>query len=187
MAPVIRVVERLIAPLRRRVLLMVGRAVVRLVDDAPDRQRMQLEALSGEILDDVERFQQYGFTSCPPLGSDAILLSIGGMRQHPVVIAAEAPQYRKVTDAPGEVVLYTHLDKSRVNPDGDKHFIRLHGVPGRGGEILLRSRIGDITTQIRMRSGRSASLRLECGRSSINISDSGITMRAPRIDRNRVA
>ena len=187
MAPVIRVVERLIAPLRRRVLLMIGRAVVRLIDDSTPTQRMQVEALSGEILDDVERVQQYGFSSCPPRGARAVLLSVGGMRQHPVVIAAEAPEYRAAARTGGEVSLYTHLNRSRLDGSrADLHYLRLHGSADRKCETVLRSRVGGADTTIRMRGGDDGFIHLARGRSSITISDNGITMRAPRIDRERV-
>ena len=188
MAPVIRVVERLIAPLRRRVLLMVGRAVVRLINDAPATQLVQVEALNGEILDDVERVQQYGISSCPPLGARAVLLSVGGMRQHPVVIAVEAPEYRPVSSRPGEVMLYTTLDRSHEKrvagvARSDRHHLRLDAAPTRHAEIELLSRLGGNEARVRMRSHH---ITLSCGRSSIRIDNSGITMRAPRIDREKV-
>ena len=200
MAPVIRVVERLIAPLRRRVLLMIGRAVVRLVDDAPARQRMQVEALAGEVLDEVERMQQYGLSSCPPPGSDAIVLALGGMRQHPVVIAAEYPPTRPNRAECGDVSLYTWRDDRREHGVA-RHLIYLSGTDARMIRLMSRSPAGDtarctlrsgpaasIVQQIRGTGGASvaaeikmtpAAITLRCGRSSITIADAGITVRTP--------
>ena len=182
MAPLIRVVERLIAPLRRRVMLMVGRGVVLLVDDRLGRQRVQIEALSGEILDDVERCQEYGFTSCPPPGSDAIVLALGGMRQHPVAVSVESPEHRAARGEMGEVVLYTYGDRRRAG-GRERHMLQLHPA-GRSIRLLTRGPTGG--AQIRMASGDPPTLQIACGRSSITLTDAGITMRAPRIDRERV-
>ena len=76
-------VERLTLPLRRRVMLMVGRAVLALVDDDPKLQVLQLAALRPETLETVERFQEYGFTSVPEPGAEAVLVCPGGIRQPP--------------------------------------------------------------------------------------------------------
>ena len=115
MADLIRTVRSLTAPLRRRVLLTIGRAVVTLIDDRERRQILQLHALRGEILDRVERFQDYGITSVPLPPDDAgaaeaVLLAVGGNRQHPLALAVADRRYRPAGLAPGEVCLYTAED-----------------------------------------------------------------------------
>ena len=204
MAPLIRVVERLIAPIKRRVLLMVGRAVVRLVDDGPDRQLVQVVALDGEVLDRVERCQEYGLSSCPPPGSEAVLLSCGGMRQHPLVVSVEATEHRARGEGEcGEVLIYTFMDRRaaggverhRIYLSGESsaRLIRLvsRGGDGRQARIDLRSGAGGPSVTIRAAedgiSLTADSLTLSRGRSSIVLTDDGITMRAPRIDRIRAA
>ena len=204
MADLIRVVERLIAPLRRRVLLMVSRAVVRLVDEGPARQRLQVEGYAGEILDGVERVQEYGFTSCPPPGADAVVLACGGMRQHPIVIAAEDPSARPMLRVPGDVVLYTSLDGARAGA-WRRHRVALWTWPGHeavtmhtrtdaGAAAHVRVKQTPATAVIELvvdasRTSRvvssaeltSTEITLRCGRSSIVITDAGITLRAPAI------
>lgn len=86
---------------------MLARSVVRLIDDAKALQTLQVEALAGETRDRVERFQQYGFTAHPLAGAEAILLSLGGNRDHAVAIAVDDRRHRKNGLAPGEVALYT--------------------------------------------------------------------------------
>lgn len=94
-------------PLRKRIALMISRAVVSLVKDSFAMQGLQVQALAGEVLDDIERFQNYGFTSVPLAGAEAIILSLGGHRDHAVAIAVDDRRYRKKNLAPGEVALYT--------------------------------------------------------------------------------
>lgn len=95
-------------PIVNRIAMLAARAVVRLVDDAPARQRLQVEILKGELRDGVERAQDYGFTSHPHVGSDAILIALGGAREQAVVLAVDDRRYRLHLQ-PGEVAIYDDL------------------------------------------------------------------------------
>ncbi len=103
----LRSLQKLIAPLTRRVRLMVARGVVKLVYDDLKAQGIQVSLLNGEVKDKVERFQEYGFTSVPHEGSEAIMVSIGGNRDHGIIIACEDRRYRLKGLQAGEVALYT--------------------------------------------------------------------------------
>lgn len=103
-----RGLNKVFDPIRRRIRGIVSRAVVSLVNDSLKLQGLQLKVLAGETLDNVERFQQYGFTSHPLAGAEAILLCLGGHRDHPVVISVDDRRYRKKDLAPGESAMHTH-------------------------------------------------------------------------------
>ena len=115
--------SRMLAPTLRRVALMVSRAVVELVDDTKRMQTLQASALADEVHDGVERFQNYGFTACPHPGAEGIAVSVGGTRDHLVVIAVDDRRYRLKALAEGEVAIYTD--------EGDRIVIR------RGGTIQV--------------------------------------------------
>lgn len=102
-----RIVQKLTAPLRHRVRLMIGRAIVALVNDDLKEQAVQISLLNGEVRDGVERYQEYGFTSHPHEGAEAITLFIGGNRDHGIVIATGDRRYRLKGLQAGEVALYT--------------------------------------------------------------------------------
>ena len=102
-----RALAKLIDPLRRRVQLMVGRCVVTLVSDALKMQGVQISILSDETRDKVERLQNYGFTSNPKPGAEAVVLAVGGTRNHAVVIACDDRRYRLTGLTSGEVAVYT--------------------------------------------------------------------------------
>lgn len=124
-----RAYDRLSRELRRRVMLMVGRAVLSLVDDSTPLQTVQVEALSGEIIDGAERFQIYGFTSHPLEGADALVLSVGGVRQHPVILVDDR-RHRVKGLAKGEVAVYT----SEHGDGAQRHIIHMKS----GREIEMR-------------------------------------------------
>ncbi len=110
--PIVTAVDKLTQPIRRRVQLMVGRAVIKAVGDGSICQTLQITALKGEVLDGVERITEYGFTSHPHPGAEAVVLAVGGNRDHAVVIAAGDRRYRVTGLAAGEVAL--HDDQGQV-------------------------------------------------------------------------
>lgn len=77
------------------------------VDDAAKIQEVQLQALAGESLDRVQRLQNFGFSSNPPIGTEAILLSLGGVRNNSVIVATDNRNIRIKNLVSGESIVYT--------------------------------------------------------------------------------
>lgn len=102
----VRTIQKLMAPLHRRLLLMVGRGVLRLVNDALKMQEVQIAGLADEVRDGVEHFQPYGFTAHAQSGAEALYLRLGGSSAHTVVIAVADRRYRLTALEAGEVALH---------------------------------------------------------------------------------
>lgn len=102
-----RTAQRLLAPIYRRIRLMLTRGVGHLVNPNTKMQTMQVELLEGEVLDGVEHPEPYGFTSNPLPGFEAFGVSFGGRRGHTVVLIAADRRHRKQNLSPGEVALST--------------------------------------------------------------------------------
>ncbi|MCW8334269.1 phage baseplate assembly protein V [Vibrio paucivorans] len=113
-----RYIERLLAPIKRRITGAITRAVVSGVVEDLQRQNLQLKMHADESVDDIERFQNYGCSSFPPIGSEAILVAIGGNLGNLVAVAVEDKKYRPKGES-GDVFLY-HLEghKIRLTKDG---------------------------------------------------------------------
>ena len=105
----ISTVRHMLGPLQRRVSLMVSRAVVALVDDSLKMQGLQVNLLANVTRDGVERFQNYGFTSNPHPGAEAIVVSVGGNQDHGIAIVVDDRRYRLIGLAEGEAVLSDDL------------------------------------------------------------------------------
>lgn len=110
----IRAFQKLIAPYARRIYLMIGRGVVKLIDDSGGLQRLQVTLLDGETRSNIERFQNYGHTANPPAGAEGIAASVTGSRDHLVMIALDHPRYRKKGLKPGEGGLYDDIGQSII-------------------------------------------------------------------------
>ena len=115
-----RGLQRAMNPVRQRLALMFSRAVVLLVQDSLKLQGLQISLLADEVRDDVERFQNYGFTSHPLAGAEAVAASVAGNRDHVLVIAVDDRRYRLRGLAAGEVAIYTD--------EGDKVVLKRGGT-----------------------------------------------------------
>ncbi|MTI13369.1 phage baseplate assembly protein V [Sansalvadorimonas verongulae] len=102
-------ITRALAPLKHRLQLMVGRAVIQTVNDAGSLQTLQLTVLKDDLREPVERLQNYGLTSHPKKGAECVVLFHGGNRDHGLVIAVDDTRYRLKALKPGEVALYDDL------------------------------------------------------------------------------
>jgi phage baseplate assembly protein V len=115
------IVNRLTAPLKRRVRLMVMRGLVELVKEDTKMQAIQFSGHTDFLRDDAERFQQYGFSSHPLVGAEAIAVMVGGNTDHPVVIVVDDRRHRPKTLEEGEACMYTNEAGVRIliKPNGD--------------------------------------------------------------------
>lgn len=130
----------MIAPVQRRVANLVGRGVVRSTDDAKNMQLSQVALLDGEVRDEIERFQQYGFTSNPKDGAEAVVLFVGGRRDHGLAIQVDDRRYRIKNLESGGVAVY--------NDSGAKIVLRANGdieVTPKAGKKLKISADVDVT------------------------------------------
>ena len=118
--------KRLLAPIQRKLQMMVGRAVLTAAaDDSTKLQNLQLTFLADETKNKIERFQQYGFTSVPLPGAEAVTLFVGGNREHPICTNVDDRRYRPKGLEAGEVALYTDQgDKIHIKRDGTLEIIQ---------------------------------------------------------------
>jgi len=101
-----REIHKLLGPMSRRLRLMAARGIIASISDAPKQQRSQVSLLAGEVRDNVERFQEYGFTSVPFPGAEGVFLSLNGSRDQGVMICIADRRYRLTGLRPGEAALH---------------------------------------------------------------------------------
>jgi phage baseplate assembly protein V len=94
-------------PLMRRISGMILRSIVLdVVDQANKLQSLKVQTgAEGEALSGVERVQNFGLSSNPPAGAQAVVLCRGGQGGAPLVIAVDMASSRPPAAA-GETVLY---------------------------------------------------------------------------------
>jgi phage baseplate assembly protein V len=107
MPGIIDTMRRVMNPLKRRVLLMITRGFITAINDSKKLQFLQINLFAGEVRDNLERFQEYGFTSVPLPDAEAVAVFLGGNRDHGIIISTDDRRYRLTGLENGEVALYT--------------------------------------------------------------------------------
>jgi phage baseplate assembly protein V len=148
-----RVLGKTLEPLARRLRLIASRAVLSLISDGEALQTVQASLLADETRDGVERFQRYGLSSVPLPGCEAIFISLGGDRDHGVIVADDDRRYRPSSLAMGEVVVYTHEDAGGAHRIHLKNGNEIHLIAGGSSIVLTPDSISLNATNINVTGG----------------------------------
>ncbi len=87
---------------------IAARCTVQLADETSGRQRLQISALPGEVLDQVETVHQYGFASSPLPGALAVAIMPHGARDSAIVVGTDDARHRPKGLQAGEACVYTN-------------------------------------------------------------------------------
>ena len=102
-------IERLLNPIKARIRLMVGKCLV----TACGGGKVDLSLLAGESREDVEFYQQYGFSSRPVGTVRGVAVFVGGSRDNGALIACRGEDDdMKVGLEPGEVAVHSKFGSS---------------------------------------------------------------------------
>lgn len=97
--------------LARRILMALGLGSVKLSDDTAAVQQVQVAIGDAEVLNDVPRVQEFGFTSRPPADTDAVIVFVHGDRSRGIVIASNHRASRPRGLALGETMIFSEDGK----------------------------------------------------------------------------
>jgi phage baseplate assembly protein V len=122
----------MIETLKRKIYLLIGRAILTALDNTGKTQKVQVTALENETISDVERIQDYGFESVPAAGSgvETIILFPNGNRDQGICI--------KVYDRDNKPTGLNSGDSAQYDKSGNKIVCRNGGVieiHGNGGTL----------------------------------------------------
>ncbi|MEK6420029.1 MAG: phage baseplate assembly protein V [Burkholderia gladioli] len=101
-----------------RIRNLFGRGRITLVDDSGPVQLVQIRMNGLEVPAGRFRVPEFGFSSNPPIGSDALALHVAGDRSAGAVVGTNHQESRPRGLAPGETILYSQDGKSVYLKDG---------------------------------------------------------------------
>ncbi|MEX3961020.1 phage baseplate assembly protein V [Paraburkholderia sp. EG286B] len=104
-------IENMLERARRNIQSIIGRARVKFVDDSGPVQKMQVLMNGIETPDNRLRVAEFGFSSNPPIDSDAITLHVAGDRSAGAVIGTNHQPSRPKGLQPGEAMIYSEDGK----------------------------------------------------------------------------
>jgi len=100
------IVEQITKPMRDRIFMLIARGVIDAVNDTGGVQSVKMSLLADEVRDDLERFQNYGFTSTPFAGAEGVAIFPGGNREHGLIVAVDDRRARPKDIPPGGSAQY---------------------------------------------------------------------------------
>jgi phage baseplate assembly protein V len=111
-------VQRIIGSLRSKVFLLAGRGTLKTTDAAKNTAKVQGEFLKDEIISDIEKMEDYGFSSYPEEGAQIVAIFVDGNREQGLSIKTHDRRYRPTDLQPGEACMY-HKSGSRITMKAD--------------------------------------------------------------------
>lgn len=110
---------KMMAPLARRVSNMLARGSVAASNAATKMQGLQVRLMAGEVKDDVEHFEPFGFTSRPLPGAEVLAGFFDGDRSHGVILVVADRRYRIQGLEEGEAAMHDAFGNyARFKKDG---------------------------------------------------------------------
>lgn len=100
--------KRLIAPISKKIFLLLGRGILKAINNSEGTQKIQVVVLDGEIITDVERFQEYGFETYPLSDSEIFGAFLNANRGHGIVLCVHDRRYRPTDLSEGDVRQYDY-------------------------------------------------------------------------------
>jgi phage baseplate assembly protein V len=103
---------KFLAPLKRKVYLMIGRGILTAIKNTEKTMKIQITGLNGETITDIERLQEYGFESYPQLTSESEVLTVfqNGNRDQGVALVVHDRANRPTDLLIGNVRVYDYND-----------------------------------------------------------------------------
>jgi phage baseplate assembly protein V len=130
-------VQRLLMPIKNKIMLLIGRCILKAVNNTGTTQTLQVTAMKDETISDIERLQEYGFDSYPKANAEALVIFPNGNRDQGVVIKVHDRDNRPTGLNEGDVVMYDSSGNKLVCRDGS--VIEIHGNGGTLEFVLLAS------------------------------------------------
>lgn len=96
--------------LMNKIFLMIGRGILKAIDDSGKTQLLQITALNKENISDVERPQQYGLATFPTSSMEAVIAFINGNRDHGIALIVSDRDNRPDGLKPGDVHVWSNKD-----------------------------------------------------------------------------
>ncbi len=111
--------EKWIRPVKKRIANLLLKGILENVNTSSAYQVCKVYLQRDEIQNNVERIQEYGFTSIPEDGAQVLLGCLNGDRNQSIVLCVGDSRY-KVTGSEGDVILHSKgNNKVHLKADGD--------------------------------------------------------------------
>ena len=115
-----------------RVRDVLVRALLTGTESSQEIQTAQATIFDGELEDDIEHFEPYGFTSRAHEGAEVLLAHLDGDRSHPLAVVITDRRYRVKNLKRGEACIFddkgrkVYLKESGIEVEGVSSPVKVH-------------------------------------------------------------
>jgi phage baseplate assembly protein V len=138
-----KIIKRCLKPVQIKIAMLIGRCVLLATNDTKGIQTIKAQVMAGEVMEDVERFQNYGMTSHVPSNSEGVILFPLGNREHGICVALDNRNVRLKQLEQGEVALYTDEGDTIILKRGNK--IEING----GEEVSVNTKTAKVNATLK--------------------------------------
>ena len=107
--------NKILLPIKRKIFLIMGRAILTAIDNSGGTQKIQVTGLEGETITGIERFQEYGFESYPKKDAEVVIGFINGNRDQGIALKVHDRRYRPIDLVEGEARIYNFDGDTRIS------------------------------------------------------------------------
>jgi len=154
--------------LRSRVLSVVARGVVQLTEDNHGLRQVQVALLAQETRSDIEHMESFGFSAVPMKGAEALLVFVGGNRDHPLIVSTPDRATRPQTLNPGESCVYAAFQQAiLLDKDGSVALTTQTGT----GNVIITAQNANVNV-----TAPNGTVTVKVGAVSLTVSQQGIAV-----------
>jgi len=111
--------DRMVAPIKRKISRIFSVGILKILDNSGYTQLIQATFLSGEVISDLRRLQEYGFASFPYSDTEVLSIFANGNRDQGIAFCIHDRDKRPIDLVEGEVAVYGPDD---INSNQRIHF-----------------------------------------------------------------
>ena len=101
-------IAKYLQPLKNKLMLIVGRCILTAINNSGKTQKVTCTGLNGEKLSDIDRLENYGFTSVPRAGSEGVVVFPNANRGNGVIVVMADREARVKTLTEGDVCMFDY-------------------------------------------------------------------------------
>lgn len=122
-----------------RLRLSIAKALIQSVDDSNALQLLELKVFKDEVIGNIERIQNYGFTSNPPKNSETVVAEVAGARDNLIALVVDSAANRIKNLLAGEVAFYSQYGQViKHDESGNTSFDAIKNIFNGGGRQAAR-------------------------------------------------
>ena len=104
-------VKKILMPIKQKIFLLIGRAILQAIDVTKKTTTIQVTGLANETISDVEKIDEFGFSSNPPIDGDSevVIVFVNGNRDQGLALKVHHKSTKPTDLSEGDTRIYDNF------------------------------------------------------------------------------